>query len=548
MKKLKRILSLGMAYLFTVTLLPANLVAHAEGSVPKYLETQEGYLRHMYQYKDISVVEKSDKVHENVVSVIKAGKEISKYDNTYFDAKDNEIDLIKIREGNEKVLNLDNNQFSDDTSNFQISIEKNSVYTEYIEESRPVFSFKPTEEGEQYTIVPSDNFNNAVAYKEFYYAGYDVNNDTYILQSNIHKDKKSNVSLDLYKIKGDKLVFEKNLATKEFNDNRAAQHIGVYKDKNGVIWKVQDGYVSKFENNSFKEVYQVDKKMTELSVYDENHMIVSSWAFTDDYMTGQYTIINRDENQNNNDNKPEVKPEIKPEVKPVDSNGNQTIVIDKLQNKDDVNKIEVKFDEKTKEATLELQDINAIKEGKGSIVADLGTTTVNLPFEAIDKSLLVDGAKVLLRAKVEENSDITSKLKGVKKVYNFDLIVKNGDKETSIHQFKNGQAEVTINVSDADLEGLNRDRLAVFYYNEETKAFEIMETKVEGNKITFKTPHFSKYVIAERQDGDSKLPQSKVTESKMPVTGSNINTTNVLLGALVLIVLGGVLLRRRHHA
>ncbi|WP_207649973.1 hypothetical protein [Clostridium cavendishii] len=64
-----------------------------------------------------------------------------------------------------------------------------------------------------------------------------------------------------------------------------------------------------------------------------------------------------------------------------------------------------------------------------------------------------------------------------------------------------------------------------------------METKVEENKITFKTPHFSKYVvyvIVEKQNGESKLL----------VTGSNVNTNRLLILASLMGV-AGVFIRKR---
>lgn len=46
-------------------------------------------------------------------------------------------------------------------------------------------------------------------------------------------------------------------------------------DSNGNLWKVEDGYVYKFDNYSeWNKVYRVDGGMDRLSVYDDNHMII----------------------------------------------------------------------------------------------------------------------------------------------------------------------------------------------------------------------------------------------------------------------------------
>ena len=66
--------------------------------------------------------------------------------------------------------------------------------------------------------------------------------------------------------------------------------------------------------------------------------------------------------------------------------------------------------------------------------------------------------------------------------------------------------EVTLALTDEDLKGLDRSKLVVLYYNEETKEYEEMKTVVDGNNVTFKTPHFSKFIVAEKEiisDGES---------------------------------------------
>ena len=138
--------------------------------------------------------------------------------------------------------------------------------------------------------------------------------------------------------------------------------------------------------------------------------------------------------------------------------------------------------------------------------------------------------------KVNENSDLTKGMKAVKKVFEFTLGVKNGDNVVSIHTFKAGMASVTLKLSDEDLKGLNKDKLAVFYYNEETKTFEILETTINGNEVTFKTPHFSKFIVAE-----------KITNSDgaiLPKTGGN-NTNNIIIIGLLFVGVGVVTLRKR---
>ena len=124
-------------------------------------------------------------------------------------------------------------------------------------------------------------------------------------------------------------------------------------------------------------------------------------------------------------------------------------------------------------------------------------------------------------------SEIIKDLKAVNKVFDFNLIINKENEGVNIHNFKDGVAEITISLSDEELEGLNKDKLKVYYYNEETKEFEVMETKVEDNNITFKTSHFSKYVIAEEiVENSVTTPEKDDTVTITPDEETNSNTNN----------------------
>ena len=84
-------------------------------------------------------------------------------------------------------------------------------------------------------------------------------------------------------------------------------------------------------------------------------------------------------------------------------------------------------------------------------------------------------------------------------MFSFELLVTKEEGQVSIHNFADGEVEVTLALTDEDLKGLDRSKLVVLYYNEETKEYEQMETVVDGNNVTFKTPHFSKFIVAEKE-------------------------------------------------
>ena len=166
---------------------------------------------------------------------------------------------------------------------------------------------------------------------------------------------------------------------------------------------------------------------------------------------------------------------------------------------DDKNEIVVSTESEIKNIEVVVKDIESIKGGTGSLnIAINKDVEMNLPLSLIDKTILEGAENISVKLNVEENSEIIKELKAVKKVFDFNLVVNKENEAVNIHNFKEGVAEITFALTDEDLNGLNRDNLVVYYYNEETKEFEAMETKVEGNNVTFTTSHFSKYIISEK--------------------------------------------------
>ncbi|MDU2158593.1 Ig-like domain-containing protein, partial [Clostridium sp.] len=200
-------------------------------------------------------------------------------------------------------------------------------------------------------------------------------------------------------------------------------------------------------------------------------------------------------------------------------------VVEKVENPNGKNEVVIK--NPSNEIKLEIKDIEAIKSGNGSFEIKNGENTIILPFSLIDKDLLKEGSSIIFEMKVNEDSTITAGIKGVKKVFEFNLYVKTGDEIVKIHEFKDGVATVTLKLTDEDLKGLNKENLAVFYYNEETKTFEQLETTINGNEVTFKTSHFSKFIIAEKASNESGVT--------LPATGRNNPINGIIFGFLLVL-------------
>ena len=204
-------------------------------------------------------------------------------------------------------------------------------------------------------------------------------------------------------------------------------------------------------------------------------------------------------------------------------------VVEKIENPNGKN--EVIIANPSNEIKLEIKDIDAIKTGNGYLEIKNGENIIKLPFSLIDKELLKEGSSIIFEMKVKEDTTITSGIKGVKKVFEFNLYIKNGNEVTNIHNFKDGVATITLKLSDEDLKGLNKENLSVFYYNEATKSFEQLETTINGNEVTFRTFHFSKFIIAEKTKNESGIT--------LPATGGN-NPTYLLIFAIIMIGIGAV--------
>ena len=302
-------------------------------------------------------------------------------------------------------------------------------------------------------------------------------------------------------------------SSKSYNKyDNAYWYIG---EKNNLAYlgRVKDGEVSTIIN--FSEGIN-PYSYTDIFVYDQNNIILEQYnSFIIIQNNGTGTPINP--------GKPEQpqEPENNDNVVVTPSNGKVVAEVSKI-NPNEKNEIAINTNSEAKNVEVVLKDIEALKSGKGSLNISVNNNMkMNLPLSLIDSELLQGANDVTIKLDILENSDIL-KDKNAVKVFDFNLIINREDGQVNIHNFKDGLAEVEILLSDKDLEGLNKDKLVVYYYNDADKTFEAMETSVEGNKVTFKTSHFSKYVIAEKVEGNNGAGSPSVdTSTELNDTSSN---------------------------
>lgn len=303
--------------------------------------------------------------------------------------------------------------------------------------------------------------------------------------------------------------------------------------------------------------------LVNFKVFNENNMIILGLkGFIIVQKEGQESIPEEPTNPEE-PNKPEEPntPGDNGNVVVIPSNDKVVAEVSKI-NPNDKNEIKVNTEASAKKVEVLIKDVESLKSGTGSLNITINNgVTMNLPLSTIDKSLLEGADNVTIKLDVVENSDIIKKIKAVNKVFDFNLIINKGNESLNIHNFKDGLAEVTLNLTDEDLKELNKDKLVVYYYNDVEKTFEAMETVVNGNKITFKTPHFSKYVVAEKvtdtnggsspseETNDNTNNNTEIGKGNLPETGSVVSNNVILVLAIGIVAIGGIIFfRKRKHA
>ena len=301
-------------------------------------------------------------------------------------------------------------------------------------------------------------------------------------------------------------------------------------DSNNNVWALidEDGkrFVAKIKNGELKKMYEVSPEMNRLYVYDDNNLLVASkWGYT--HIAKKSTSDNN--NNGGNDNTTEDKNEVvvKPEVNET-VDGTTKVEVGTLTS-GATNVIEATVGNNVDKVEVTLTDVETIKNGEGAVTVKLNDgNKINLPFSILSDEML-DGAKeVKVEFTAKEDKKITSGLKAVNKVFSFELLVIKEEEQVSIHNFADGEVEVTLALSDKELEGLDRSKLVVLYYNEKTKEYEQMETVIDGNNVTFKTPHFSKFIVAEKEviSGDEGTTEDETVGTETEGTTGNGSGSN----------------------
>ena len=593
MYKLKKGIAMVMAYFMLISILPVGVftsIANAEENVPKYLNYNDLYFNSVAQYGDKTLVAYTtdgnlnysnlnysnyyDKIAQ--LSVFENGNEnkIAQYESAYeFRAAGSSVNFIANENLNYQALNYKfdfltrkvdqgfplETALSAELKN-DIICKINAKYNTNYNAQLGAFYCQDT------FYDPSGNMYNDIRYSVERGTDFKVisaENNVYITDSiytiNSFDSDGNLVVYDFAKgkmtrIKDSKIISEGTLENNGqfwgscfangdnayvIQDNTLNKYVlnnGKYdlveavhkyvtsmnQDAKGNLWFLaeEDGrnFVFKIVEGQAIKKYEVSKLMKYLFVYDDSNLVATS-------LYGS-TIINTGAASSN--------VVTKPEVKNVD--GSTAVTLEKLT-PNTTNVIVVPNAQK--EVVVNLKDIETIKSGIGSTSIQLSNgTTINVPFSIIDKSVLEGATNVKVKFNTIDNADLTKGLKAVNKVFEFNLEVEYPNKPSVlVHKFAKGQAEATFTLTDDDLKGLDKTKLKVLYYNEETKKYEVLETKVEGNKITFKTPHFSKFIVAEVDNDNQPV---KATTALVKTGDTNSTRNMIFIGMAALVSLGAI--------
>lgn len=442
-------------------------------------------------------------------------------------------DYIVINDGKNEYISDELSSMFGNITTLEYIYNDGGIYIVTHDEKTKILTIFRLEEGK---IVQNKKIENV-----------DVFDRIMVSENNLYIVSEDNV-LSEYVTKNNQYIFNKSYGT--INGD-------ITVDANNNVWLLQSKnnhkYVCKIEDGKLVKKYEVFRMMDTLNVYDDENLMVS---FDEGYthITKKSTSDNNNGGNNNtteDKNEVVVKPEVNETV-----DGTTKVEVGTLTS-GATNVIEATVGNNVDKVEVTLTDVETIKKGKGAVTVKLNDgNKINLPFSILSDEML-DGAKeVKVEFTAKEDKNITGGLKAVNKVFSFELLVTKEEGQVSIHNFADGEVEVTLALSDKELEGLDRSKLVVLYYNEETKEYEEMKTVVNGNNVTFKTTHFSKFIIAEKEiildnagngstgttTGTTNTGSTTTTTNKKPATTSNkLVATGTVASTSVLTMLGLIL-------
>ncbi|GAA0336675.1 hypothetical protein GCM10008967_28760 [Bacillus carboniphilus] len=137
-----------------------------------------------------------------------------------------------------------------------------------------------------------------------------------------------------------------------------------------------------------------------------------------------------------------------------------------------------------------------VAESKKPLVLNSEGASLKLPAGVVDElsKATKDKVKVSLTPVDESNVPLTDGQKLKSKVLDFTISLVSGSKETKVSSFSE-PLQLSFSVEGEPFG--DKRKAAAYYLNEDTNDWEYVGGKVEGDRLVFKTRHFSKYAVIE---------------------------------------------------
>ena len=188
-----------------------------------------------------------------------------------------------------------------------------------------------------------------------------------------------------------------------------------------------------------------------------------------------------------------------------------------------------------------------------AVLKDLIANNSGMKINKVDAELTIPPTMLEMMVALANGKEVTIELKemsapgAIGPVYDFTILAGS----QTLHDFGGKKITIALKVDPKAVKGIDTAKIKIFFYNEETKKWEVLEDSVydaETGIVSATTTHFSTFGVFEASDETKGAPVT-IDEAgkKLPNTATNVY--NYILAGL-LILLGGTYLfiRQRRRA
>jgi lactocepin len=179
--------------------------------------------------------------------------------------------------------------------------------------------------------------------------------------------------------------------------------------------------------------------------------------------------------------------------------------------------------EKTKKVStvVKAADLKTVAGLNKNITISTGTESVSLPASVLSALALTQADNVTFDISKTAAKDVPA-TKGhntVSDVLNLNIQLEKDGKQTAFSTFAQ---PVTVSVSVKDKKFADKRKVSAYYLNEDTGVWEYVGGKVSGDNFTFRTNHFSQYVVIENNKTFADVQTTWVKDEVEVLASRNI--------------------------